>query len=296
LGGQIKKLHLNYFNGFLELPYLALLYIHFCIGSSTWNTLLACTQISEDSTYLTETESNSDRAASSNGKNAEVPISDILKDQSEGVGKKVVRKSLTRPRTMADALEESHVVGQENEKYEIVNLVAGPATDQFKVISVWGMGGLGKTTIVKNVYHTVLSSMFEKHACVTVMRPFSLVELLPSLVMQLEREHSEKNSIVGLMASKKNALLMTFTELTKELTSLFEREKCLIVLDDVSSTAEWDMIIPVFHDMGNTSRIIVTTREEGIAKHCSGQQENIYKLKGLEDKDALDLFAKKVLT
>jgi hypothetical protein len=258
--------------------------------------LLACTQISEDSTYLTETESNSDRAASSNGKNAEVPISDILKDQSEVVdGKKVVRKSLSRLRTMADALEESHVVGQENEKYEIVNLVAGPATDQFKVISVWGMGGLGKTTIVKNVYHTVLSSMFEKHACVTVMRPFSLVELLRSLVMQLEREHSEKNGVVGLMGSTKNALLMNSTELTKELTSLFERNKCLIVLDDVSSTAEWDMIIPVFHDMGNTSRIIVTTREEGIAKHCSGQQENIYKLKGLEDKDALDLFAKKVL-
>jgi Ni2+-binding GTPase involved in maturation of urease and hydrogenase len=258
--------------------------------------LLACEQVSEDATYLIETESKSDRAASRNDKNAKVPINDVLNDQAEGVdGKKVVGKSLTRIRTMADALEESHVVGRENEKYDIINLVAAQATDQFQVISVWGMGGLGKTTLVKNVYHTMLSSMYEKHAFVTVMRPFSLVELLRSLVMQLEREHSEKKGVMGLMASTKNALLMTSAELIKELTSLLERKKCLIVLDDVSSNAEWDMIIKVFHDMGNTSRIIVTTRDEGIAKHCSGQQENIYKLKGLEDKDALDLFAKKVL-
>jgi recombinational DNA repair ATPase RecF len=127
------------------------------------------------------------------------------------------------------------------------------------------------------------------------MRPFSLVELLRSLFIQLEP--SEKKDAVGLMGKKKKALiLMPLAELIKELARILERNKCLLVLDDISSTVEWDMIIPIFHEMKKSSRVIVTTREEYIAKHCSEQKENIYKLEGLEYKDACDLFAKKVLS
>ena len=46
----------------------------------------------------------------------------------------------------------------------------------------------------------------------------------------------------------------------------------------------------------NASRIIVTTREETIARHCSQQkQENVYNLKGLTKEHALLVFTKKVL-
>jgi len=85
---------------------------------------------------------------------------------------------------------------------------------------------------------------------------------------------------------------MRVEELINELTKLLERKRCLIVLDDLSSTMEWDMIIRVLPTLEDMSRIIVTTREENIAKHCSKKQENIM-LKVLEDNDALDLFTKK---
>jgi hypothetical protein len=136
--------------------------------------------------------------------------------------------------------------------------------------------------------------MFEKHACVTVMRSFSTLELLGSLFMQLDRDHSEKKVVLGLMASTKmTLLLMSREELTNELAKHLETKRCLIVLDDVSSTLEWDMIIPIFSKMKIISRIIVTTREENVANYCSEPRENICKLKGLEYNDARDLFAKK---
>ncbi|XP_047042933.1 disease resistance protein RPM1-like [Lolium rigidum] len=250
-------------------------------------------KVSQETTYLAETDSRSNRATTRNDKSI-VAIGEILEDQSKVVdGKKVVGKSITRIRTMAAALEESQIVGREKEKEEIVKLVTSQVTNRFQVVSVWGMGGLGKTTLVKDIYHIKLSGMFEKRACVTVMRPFSLVELLRSLVMQLEP--SEKKDVEGLMRStKKIFLLMPVAELIEELARILERKRCLVVLDDVSSTVEWDMIIPFFHGMENSSRIIVTTREEDIAKHCSEQKGNIYMLKGLEYKDACDLFAKKV--
>lgn len=71
-------------------------------------------------------------------------------------------------------------------------------------------------------------------------------------------------------------------------------ERCLIVMDDLSSIAEWDMIIQNLPKMENASRIVITTREENITKHCSPKQEYIYKLEVLEYRDALDLFTKKV--
>ena len=79
------------------------------------------------------------------------------------------------------------------------------------------------------------------------------------------------------------------------LGNIFRSNKCLIVLNDLFSTAEWDMIIQSFHNMKNGSWIVITTREENIAKHCSSKKGSIYKLKVLENKDALDLFTKKVL-
>ncbi|PNT72037.1 hypothetical protein BRADI_2g38791v3 [Brachypodium distachyon] len=66
--------------------------------------------------------------------------------------------------------------------------------------------------------------------------------------------------------------------------------RCLIVLDDISSTAEWDL---VENCLKNARRVIVTTREKNIAKHCSSEYKNMYSLEGLKDDDALELFKRK---
>ncbi|XP_044381314.1 disease resistance protein RPP13 isoform X2 [Triticum aestivum] len=253
-------------------------------------------KVSQDGTDLTKTESSSNRAITSSDTNQMVPTGEISEDQSKGAdGKNTLKKSFTRIRTMATALEESHLVGRQKEKVEIMKLISDQPTQEFQVITVWGMGGLGKTTLVKDIYQNQeLSAMFEKRACVTVMRPFNLEGLLRSLIMQLDRESSEKKDTVGLLSNKTTLLLMPLAELMKELARFCERKRCLIIVDDVSSNAEWNMMIPIFHGMEYTSRIIVTTREESIAKLCSGRQENIYMLKDLEHSDACDLFTKKI--
>lgn len=156
---------------------------------------------------------------------------------------------------------------------------------------MWGMGGIGKTTLVKCVYQSQkIIDMFEKTVCVMVMRPFNIKELLKSLILQLLDVAIDFGGRI-----RKELTVMGVETLMKELARLLQGKRCLIVLDDLSSTAEWDLIKQSFPKMENTSRVIVTTREEKIAKHCSVKRENIYKLKILEDKDALDLFTRKVV-
>ncbi|WVZ91923.1 hypothetical protein U9M48_038034 [Paspalum notatum var. saurae] len=208
---------------------------------------------------------------------------------------RVITNSLTRVKTMVKALEESQLIGRENEKSDMIELIVN--SKDASVISVWGMGGLGKTTLVKDVYQSQkLIGLFEKRACVTVMRPFILKDLLKSLIMQINAESFGKKAAndFGWGSSRNKIALMEVDELIKEVASHLEGKRCLIVLDDLSSTAEWEQIRHSFPKLDNTSRIIVTTREQSIAKHCSKNQDNIYKLQVLKDKDALDLFTKKV--
>ncbi|XP_047095640.1 disease resistance protein Pik-2-like [Lolium rigidum] len=121
------------------------------------------------------------------------------------------RKMLNRTETMLAALKESRLIGRETEKAEIVKLIT-TEDSQLDVISVWGMGGLGKTTLVRDVYQDeILSGKFEKRACATIMRPFNVNELLQNLALQFGYKD--------------------VPEMDKQLPG----KKYLIVLDDISS-------------------------------------------------------------
>ncbi|CAL5097378.1 unnamed protein product [Urochloa decumbens] len=267
-----------------------------CAGQQSRSFVLK--QLSADQTVYVFCKENphdqaklSMQASSSNA--ATTSTDDILEPESVYTA---VTRSLTRLKTMATYWEEYKLIGREKEKSEMVKLICNQSVQELQVISVWGMGGLGKTTLVKDIYESQeLISTFEKRACVTILRPFILKDLLKSLVMQLSIQTSSENKagIDFLHSSGNTSITMGVEALTKELARVLEGKMSLIVLDDMSSTAEWDQIMQHFPKL-ETCRILITTREESIARHCSEKQENVYKLKVLEYKDALQLFERKV--
>uniref|UniRef100_A0A0A9AG13 NB-ARC domain-containing protein n=1 Tax=Arundo donax TaxID=35708 RepID=A0A0A9AG13_ARUDO len=71
------------------------------------------------------------------------------------------------------------------------------------------MGGLGKTTLIKYVCQSQkLNCVFEKWACVMVMRPFIIEEFLKSLVTQLA-ECCVKEGMIDFLYSARKAISMT---------------------------------------------------------------------------------------
>ncbi|KAM3223351.1 hypothetical protein ACQJBY_056983 [Aegilops geniculata] len=203
-----------------------------------------------------------------------------------------VQKKFTRTYTMAGVLEKFELIGREKEKSDIISLIKEQAsTHQFEVIVVWGMGGLGKTTLIKNVFQSKdVTGMFEKYAFVMVLRPFKLEELLRSLALQLD---ANKGSMDFVGDTQKNIGLMGVAGLIEVLGRRSEGKSCLIVLDDLSSIEEWDKILPSLHGIKNLV-IVITTRREDIAKYCCKKSECIRLLNGLEEKDASHLFTRKV--
>ncbi|KAL2536861.1 disease resistance protein RPM1-like [Forsythia ovata] len=98
----------------------------------------------------------------------------------------VVDNSLAYDRR-GDALlvEEAELVGIDGRKSELMGwLVEGGA--KLGVISVAGMGGLGKTTLVKKVYDdAAVKKHFQSHAWITVSESFKIEELLRDTIHQL---------------------------------------------------------------------------------------------------------------
>ena len=240
---------------------------------------------------------SSSYAATTSMNNRTMPPCEIVEDQSKDTAKKEVKRTLTRIRTSVGDLEEYHLIGRDKEIFDIIDLISNKDIRFGQVISVWGMGGLGKTTLVNGVYQSPkISDKFERRAFVTIMRPFNAADLLRSLVVQLQEESTTKEELLKNSASKIGSLATMGVEaLTNQLKRLLEIKRCLIVLDDLSSIAEWDDIIQGFCWIGKTTRIIVTTRKENIAHHCSGNDETVHSLEVLKEEDALNLFSQKVI-
>jgi tRNA A37 threonylcarbamoyladenosine biosynthesis protein TsaE len=175
-------------------------------------------------------------------------------------------------------LTELKLIGREKEKSDITELILEhSSTQQFQVIALWGMVGVGKTSLIRDIYEgREVNHMFGEQAFVTVF--------------------TMKGSMDFIYDSNTDIALMGVEDLTDVLLMMRSQEKsCLIVLDGLSSTMEWDEILPTFLAMRNPRLVIViTTRQEDIAKHCCRKPECIRFLNGLEEEDACNLFTEKV--
>ncbi|KAL6660584.1 hypothetical protein ACP70R_001619 [Stipagrostis hirtigluma subsp. patula] len=164
-----------------------------------------------------------------------------------------------------------------------------------KVVSVWGMGGMGKTSLVTTVYEKIKDS-FDIHAWLTVSQTYCGVDaLLKELLKTVSA--SEKTTQVDSHRGNKKQMKpqdidkLGILELKVNLKEALTEKKYIVVLDDVWDRRVHDGIRDVFEDVGKESRIVITTRKQDVAALAtSGYQ---LELKPLDIKDALQLFCTK---
>ncbi|MED6199412.1 hypothetical protein PIB30_075755 [Stylosanthes scabra] len=121
------------------------------------------------------------------------------------------------------------------------------------VVSIIGMGGLGKTTLAKKVYNKdELKNMFDCCAWSYVSNDYIIRDLLLSLLKCL------KPSIVECKD-------LSVEELKDKLSECLKGKKYLVVLDDIWKTQVWDELKGAFPDDRNGSRIIITSRLREVA-------------------------------
>ncbi|KAK7343085.1 hypothetical protein VNO80_26048 [Phaseolus coccineus] len=163
------------------------------------------------------------------------------------------------------------------ENYEQIESLLRILSREVRMLGIWGMGGIGKTTLATALY-AQLSSEFEGGCFLTNVR-----------------ENSSRHG--GLEALHKKI----FTELLGNESHCFNapilvpqfvmhrlgHKKVFIVLDDVATSEQLEHLVKDYGLLGPGSRVIVTTRDKQIFR----PNDEIYEVKKLSFHRSLELFS-----
>ncbi|KAL9451742.1 hypothetical protein AB3S75_013332 [Citrus x aurantiifolia] len=198
-----------------------------------------------------------------------------LKESSTGGSKKDRQRLPT-----TSLVNEAKVFGREAEKKEIVELLLRDDLrndGEFSVIPIIGMGGLGKTTLAQLVYNDArVQGHFDLKAWTCVSDDFDVIRLTKTILRSITKQTTDDSDL---------------NLLQEELKKKLSQKKFLLVLDDVwnENYNGWDRLRPPFEAGAPGSKIIVTTRNQGVAAIMGTAPA--YQLKKLSNDDCLSVFA-----
>ncbi|PPD71731.1 hypothetical protein GOBAR_DD31366 [Gossypium barbadense] len=108
------------------------------------------------------------------------------------------------PSTIAVNLSTTKLVGTANVREEIYQSLMG---DDVGMIGVWGMGRIGKTTIMKGVHNRLLKERkFRKLIWLTVSKELDIARLQKNIASQLERNFIDDEDTI-IRAGKASEIL-----------------------------------------------------------------------------------------
>ncbi|KAL4614020.1 hypothetical protein ACB092_07G025300 [Castanea dentata] len=177
-------------------------------------------------------------------------------------------------------VNESKIYGRDEEKEKIIEvLLTNVSNDQdnLAIYAVWGMGGLGKTTLAQLVYNDArVKNHFELRIWVCVSDDFHIRRLVKAIIESLD----------GSACS-----LSELDPLQQCLQEKLRGRRFLIVLDDVwnENHEEWDRLKHSLMCGMKGSMVIVTTRIETIARMMATVLP-IHHIGFLSDDDSWSLF------
>nr|QHZ07990.1 RPP7a [Arabidopsis thaliana] len=212
-------------------------------------------------------------------------ISKVIRDmQSFGVQQAIVDGGYKQPqgdkqREMRQKFskdDDSDFVGLEANVKKLVGYLVDEANVQ--VVSITGMGGLGKTTLAKQVFnHEDVKHQFDGLSWVCVSQDFTRMNVWQKILRDLKPKEEEKK-----------IMEMTQDTLQGELIRLLETSKSLIVLDDIWEKEDWELIKPIFPPTKGW-KVLLTSRNESVAMRRNTSYIN-FKPECLTTEDSWTLF------
>ncbi|KAF8085594.1 hypothetical protein N665_0660s0003, partial [Sinapis alba] len=147
--------------------------------------------------------------------------------------------------------------------------------DNLQVLSIIGIGGIGKTTIARQVFnHERVKNHFEELAWVCVSQQFTRKDVWQTILRNLQPKYEE----------------ITKDEIQNKLFGLLETQTYLIVLDDIWKEEDWDRIKPIFPQKKGW-KVILTSRNEDVALRADPTYVT-FKPQGFTHEESWKLFQK----
>ncbi|XP_042006742.1 putative disease resistance protein At1g50180 isoform X2 [Salvia splendens] len=216
-----------------------------------------CNSLHQLGSEISQITSNIERISKSM---QEIGIKRSIIINPNGEGESLARNNISR-KTFPDLEMGDFFLGMEDEVEQLVHYLGKDTED--RIVSVWGMGGSGKTAIGKKLYNEMTD--FDLSAWVCITQQCQSRSVWEDVLRQLEKKR-RVSSLSHEPRIREEVSSLSDSELYDRLCEIQREKRCLIVLDDVWELSHWDELKHPFIVQNLQSKILVTTRKQKVAE------------------------------
>ncbi|KAJ9683823.1 hypothetical protein PVL29_016360 [Vitis rotundifolia] len=166
-------------------------------------------------------------------------------------------------------LDDKDIIGVEESVKILVEQLVEPAR-KWSVVAIYGMGGLGKTTLARKVYHHVhVKHHFDHFAWSSISQHLDSRAVVRGILIKLTSPSEEQRREIDNMSDDE----------------LFE-----------SVRQDWDSLRPAFPLRKEGSKIVITTRNKAVALHVDPPNVFLLQPRLLTEKESWELLQMKALS
>ncbi|CAN1770970.1 Disease resistance-like protein DSC1 [Linum perenne] len=186
--------------------------------------------------------------------------------------------------SMSSGIEFNKLVGMNSRVFDVERMLAmDEHSSTIRIVGLWGMGGLGKSTLARTCYER-LKRVNDKE-----MR-FHFIDKI--------NETYDKPYLIEALVQELYSTLLSESRLTRGDVNVgyrrarLRRSKVFVVLDDVQTPSQLEQLLlgealSLVKLFASGSRIIITTRDKMVLEYVKAE---MYPVENLNDDESLQLF------